>query len=67
VQRAYKWMPHPIVYALMVGLNAVGLVLWAVMFGDRLARAANMHSVDWCDVLLTGLTALLWVSSHGCG
>lgn len=61
-QRAAKWMPHPIVYALMVGLNAIGLVLWAVVFGDRLARAASMRTVEWRDVLLTGLTALLWVS-----
>ncbi|CAK9786601.1 putative ATP-binding cassette transporter protein YOR1 [Cutaneotrichosporon oleaginosum] len=60
VQRARKWMPHPIVYALMVGLNAIGLVLWAVLFGDRLARAANMHTVEWRAVLLTGITALIW-------
>lgn len=71
VQRAHKWMPHPMFYALMVGLNAIGLVLWTVVFGDRLAGAVNTHSVGWREVVLTGLTALLWVSNrkvpHGSG
>ncbi|BEI93418.1 uncharacterized protein CcaverHIS019_0510460 [Cutaneotrichosporon cavernicola] len=60
IQRAHKWMPHTIVYVLMVGLNTVGLVLWAVVFGDRLANAVNMHSVGCRDVMLAGFTALLW-------
>ncbi|GMK54458.1 hypothetical protein CspeluHIS016_0110440 [Cutaneotrichosporon spelunceum] len=60
MQRAHKWMPPTVVYVLMVGLNTVGLVLWTVVFGARLAYAANMHSVEWLNVLLAGLTALLW-------
>lgn len=63
-QRAHKWMPHPIFYAFMVGLNAIGLVLWAVVFGDRLAGAVNMNAWTSREVVLTGITALLWVRQN---